>query len=86
MLGYGRDESAPTPSGVFAPHFVGERNPFAVGFVGVSWCVRNPFTVCRCIINNPLAMFWQSVSSCRDRFIAPAYRKTHTKWGTNMCI
>ncbi|MBF1465457.1 MAG: hypothetical protein HXN64_10150 [Prevotella pallens] len=25
MLGYGRDESAPTPDGVFAPHFVGER-------------------------------------------------------------
>ena len=26
MLGYGRDESAPTPGGVFAAHFVGERN------------------------------------------------------------
>ena len=26
MLGYGRDESAPTPGGVFAPHFVGVRN------------------------------------------------------------
>lgn len=23
MLGYGHDESAPTPGGVFAPHFVG---------------------------------------------------------------
>ena len=29
MLGYGRDESAPTPGGVFAPHFVGERWCFA---------------------------------------------------------
>ncbi|WP_288327321.1 hypothetical protein [uncultured Prevotella sp.] len=33
MLGYGRDESAPTPDGMFATHFVGGRciinNPFA---------------------------------------------------------
>ena len=26
MQGYGRDESAPTPGGVFVTHFVGERN------------------------------------------------------------
>ena len=26
MSGYGRDESAPTPSGMFATNFVGERN------------------------------------------------------------
>ena len=33
MQGYGRDESAPTPGGMFATHFVGGRciinNPFA---------------------------------------------------------
>ncbi|WP_276738227.1 hypothetical protein [Prevotella pallens] len=29
---------------------------------------------------------WQTVSSRRGRFIAPAYRKIHTKWGTNMRI
>ena len=29
MLGYGRDESAPTPGGVFATNFVGERNIIA---------------------------------------------------------
>ena len=33
MLGYGRDESAPTPDGMFATYFVGGRciinNPFA---------------------------------------------------------
>ena len=46
MLGHGRDESAPTPDGMFATHFVGERNPFAVCFVGVLWCVHHPFTVC----------------------------------------
>ena len=44
--GYGRDESAPTPGGVFATHFVGERwyftecllvscGVFCVYFVGV---------------------------------------------------
>ena len=54
MLGYGRDESAPTPGGVFVTHFVGERNiinnPSAA--VGVRFIVpantysqriRNPF-------------------------------------------
>jgi len=29
---------------------------------------------------------WQSVSSCRGRFIVPVYRKIHTKWGANMRI
>ena len=29
MLGYGRDESAPTPDGMFAPHFVGVRHVIA---------------------------------------------------------
>ena len=29
MLGYGHDESAPTPDGVFAPHFVGVVECFA---------------------------------------------------------
>ncbi len=29
MLGHGRDESAPTPDGMFAPHFVGVRWYFA---------------------------------------------------------
>ena len=29
MQGYGRDESAPTPGGMFAPNFVGVRNVIA---------------------------------------------------------
>ena len=40
MLGYGHDESAPTPDGMFATNFVGERHTFTGCFVGVSWCVR----------------------------------------------
>ena len=51
MSEYGRDESAPTPGGVFRGYFVGVR----------------------CIINNPFAAKWQAVSSCRGRFIVPAY-------------
>ena len=51
MSEYGRDESAPTPGGVFRGYFV---------------------DVC-CIINNPFAANWQAVSSCRGRFIVPAY-------------
>ena len=29
MLGYGYDESAPTPDGVFAPYFVGVKETFS---------------------------------------------------------
>ena len=28
MLGYGHDESAPTPDGIFAPYFVGVKGTF----------------------------------------------------------
>ena len=46
MLGYGRDESAPTPGGVFATNFVGVRGYiaecFATNFVGV----RHAFVEC----------------------------------------
>ena len=41
MLGYGRDESAPTPGGMFAAHFVGERWCFAE----CSPRIRNPFRI-----------------------------------------
>ena len=30
MLGYGRDESAPTPDGMFATNFMGVRNVIAI--------------------------------------------------------
>ena len=57
MQGYGRDESAPTPCGVFVGCFV----------------------VCS-------QRYWQSVSSCRGRFIVPTYMKTPTKWGTKIRV
>ena len=62
--GYGHDESAPTPDGMFATNFVGVRNVIAI---------RQQH------YRKPLAMFWQSVSSRRGRFIVPAYMKTPTK-------
>ena len=93
MQGYGHDESAPMPGGVFATNFVGERwyftecllvfcGVFCVYFVGV----RGFFTVCSLHYRRPSAAKWQSVSSRRGRFIAPAYMKTPTKWQTEMCV
>ncbi len=38
MSGYGHDESAPTPNGLFATHFVGVCGYFTVCFVGISVC------------------------------------------------
>ena len=66
MSEYGRDESAPTPGGVFRGYFVGE----CWVFYGV---FRGYFVGVRCIINNPFAAKWQAVSSRRVRFIVPAY-------------
>ena len=42
-------------------------------FVGVCGMFATHFVGGRCIINNPFAMFWQTTSSCRGRFIVPAY-------------
>ncbi|VTY05036.1 Uncharacterised protein [uncultured Prevotella sp.] len=46
MSGYGRDESAPTPGGMFATHFVGVRWTFCGMFVGWSRNVRNVLVIC----------------------------------------
>ena len=63
MLGYGHDESAPTPDGMFATNFVGVRNVIAI---------RQQH------YRKPLAMFWQSVSSRRGPiYRARIYENTH---------
>ena len=52
MLGYGRDESAPTPGGVFATNFVGvrhiiiiyvtrHRKPYTTHFVNIQCIILN---------------------------------------------
>ena len=44
------------------------------------------FRGCTCIYCNLFEHYWQAVSSCRGRFIVPAYTKTPTKWGDgNAC-
>ena len=46
MQGYGRDESAPTPGGMFVTNFVGERNIINKPFRMPSRNVRNVFVIC----------------------------------------
>ncbi|MBF1469069.1 hypothetical protein [Prevotella pallens] len=58
MLGYGYDESAPTPCGMFVENFVVECEYLTE---------YSPY------YSNPLVALWQGTSSCRGRFIVPAY-------------
>ena len=44
------------------------------------------FVVECCVIGILFAAFWQSISSCRGRFIVPAYMETPKKWGTETHI
>ena len=85
MLGYGRDESAPTPDGVFVPHFVGERwyftecllvscGVFCVYFVGV----RGFFTVCSPRYRRPSAAVGADLSCPRIRI--------HPRNGERKCV
>ena len=48
--------------------------------------VCTPFRGCSPHFRKPSAAKWQSVSSRRGRFIAPAYTYTPTKWQTEMRI
>ena len=86
MSGYGHDESAPTPGGMFTTNFVGVRNVIAIR----QQHYRKPFAAVGADLScprirmypqngNPSAMFWQTVRSRRGGFIVPAYTKTPTK-------
>ena len=55
---------------------------FCVYFVGV----RNVIAIRQQCFGKPFAAKWQTVSSCRGRFIVPAYTYTPTKWQTDMCV
>ena len=70
MLGYGHDESAPTPGGMFRNPFRGCTWVYCGVFCGVSWVgvtllVNRSQRCCR-----PFAALSQSVRSCRG----PIYR------------
>ena len=86
MLGYGHDESDPTPDGMFATNFVEFFVCISLVFVDFSWCVRCIIAIRQQCFGKPFAAKWQTVSSRRGRFIAPAYMKTPTKWQTEMCV
>ena len=55
MQGYGRDESAPTPDGMFRGHFVGECGHFTERWLGFSWNVRNVIAIRSQRNDNPSA-------------------------------
>ena len=64
MLGYGHDESAPTPGGVYVVHFVVGCGYFIGYSWGVSWAnvgisrnVRNVFILCMLHIHKPKVWF-----------------------------
>ena len=85
---------SPTPDGMFAPHFVGERwyftecllvfcGVFCVYFVGV----RGFFTVCSLHYRRPSAAFSQTVRSRRGPiYRARIYVYTHKMTNGNVCV
>ena len=75
MSGYGRDESAPTPDGVFATYFVGGRciinNPFRMP----SRNVRNVFILCVLHIRYAKTPFLH----CKNPLFEMQYTKQRTR-------
>ena len=77
MSGYGRDESAPTPGGVFRGYFVGECWVFTECFVVISWVFVALLTI-RSQRNGRLSAAVGADLSC------PCIRVRHTfvkRWG-----
>ena len=72
MLGYGRDESAPTPNGLFATHFVGVCGYFTDCLLAFCGMFAMLLAIRQQHYRNPSA-------AVGDRFIAPAYTYTPTK-------
>ena len=66
MSGYGRDESAPTPGGMFVTNFVGERNIINNPLAALRQTVRTHLAICQQCFGNPSA-------AVGVRFIVPAY-------------
>ena len=68
MSGYGHDESAPTPDGVFRNLFRGGRGDLGSVSHSISWVVRehspnvrNVFVICLIYIRKMFATCWLSV-------------------------
>ena len=79
MLGYGRDESAPTPGGMFVTHFVGERNIINNPSVALSQTVssrREPIHRARIYVFTTHSQFVQNAfteRSQRVRYLCVTY-------------
>ncbi|MBF1467480.1 MAG: hypothetical protein HXN67_10025 [Prevotella pallens] len=79
MQGYGRDESAPTPGGVFRRCLRNVRHVFCGCFVYFSRCVR-------CILAARSQRNGKPQAAVGVRFIVPANMNTPTKWRTKMHV
>ena len=66
MSGHGRDESAPTPGGMFVTNFVGERNIINKPLAALSQTISSVTANRQQRYRNPLA-------AVGDRFIVPTY-------------
>ena len=63
MLGYGRDESVPTPGGVFVAHFTDCSLAFCGMFVGILRSVLCVFRWCSWVFHGVFVALSQTVSS-----------------------
>ncbi|MBF1462367.1 hypothetical protein [Prevotella pallens] len=73
MQGYGRDESAPTPGGMFATNFVGERNIINKPLAALRQTTSSIIAIRWNTFGKPSAVLSQTTSSRRGRFIVPTY-------------
>ena len=85
MLGYGHDESDPTPDGMFATNFVEFFVCISLVFVDFSWCVRCIIAIRQQCFGKPFAAKWQTVSSRRGPiYRARVYGNTHKMTNGNV--
>ena len=78
MLGYGRDESAPTPDGVFATNFVGERNIINNPLAALSQTISSIIANRQQHYRRPLAAVGADLSCPRIRI--------HPRNGRRKCV
>ena len=86
MSGYGHDESAPTPGGVFRGHFVGECGHFTERWLGILWNVRHVIAIRQQHFGNLFAAVGADLS-CPHIRIHPQNDKRKCACGdVEMCI
>ena len=73
MLGYGRDESAPTPGGMFRNPFRGCTWVYCGVFCGVSWVYVCILQFVRSVVADRQQHYCRPLAAVGVRFIVPAY-------------